>query len=182
MLTVMALVGPVQAQFWKKWFGKKKPNKPQLELQATSNTAQLREKQRQDSIANAIVYLPDTTSKTQGAPTGAQVLWDFTSANFGKVQQGTPVKQSFRLTNIGTEPVYIREATPSCGCTVASYPKEAIPPGQQATIMVNFNTAGKLGPQQKHIFITTNDPDEEGKFMLLLTGEVTGLPGPPPQE
>lgn len=76
--------------------------------------------------------------------------------NFGTIKQGDVSTYEFSFTNIGKEPLVITEAHGSCGCTVPVWPKEPIKKGDKATIKVTFNSAGKLGLQDKTITITSN--------------------------
>jgi Protein of unknown function (DUF1573) len=79
-----------------------------------------------------------------------------TKFNFGEVTQGQVVKHSFRFKNTGQNPLMICKTDVTCGCTVPSFPQENIPPGQEGEILVEFNTAGKSGFQQKNIIVHSN--------------------------
>ena len=50
----------------------------------------------------------------------------------------------------------ITNAQGSCGCTVPEWPKEPIKKGEAGKIHVTFNSAGKMGLQDKTITITSN--------------------------
>jgi hypothetical protein len=56
---------------------------------------------------------------------------------------------------------------------VPTWPHEAIKPGEKVDIQVTFNTAGKLGPQQKFIAVRTNAGEEVRN--LYLIGEVVSM-------
>lgn len=45
----------------------------------------------------------------------------------------------FRLRNAGTEPLVINNVATTCGCTVADYDKEPVPPGGTAVIKVHYH-------------------------------------------
>lgn len=76
--------------------------------------------------------------------------------NFGTIKQGDVINHEFVFTNIGKEPLIISEAHGSCGCTVPQWPKEPIKKGEKGTLKVTFNSAGKMGLQDKTITITSN--------------------------
>lgn len=76
--------------------------------------------------------------------------------DFGKIKQGESVTHEFKFKNAGKEPLIITQAQGSCGCTVPEYPKEPIKQGQTGTIKVTFNSAGKMGAQDKTVTITSN--------------------------
>jgi len=46
---------------------------------------------------------------------------------------------SFRLRNVGTEPLVINKVAATCGCTVADYDKEPVPPGGVTSIKVRYH-------------------------------------------
>ncbi len=76
--------------------------------------------------------------------------------DFGKIVQGEKVSYDFKFTNIGKGNLVISSAAASCGCTVADFPKEPIPPGKTEKITVEFNSEGKSGYVEKTITIVTN--------------------------
>jgi hypothetical protein len=76
--------------------------------------------------------------------------------DFGKITEGDVVTYDFKFKNIGNSPLIISSATATCGCTVPEYPKEPVAPGANGVIRVVFNSAGKLGMQNKIVSITAN--------------------------
>ena len=89
--------------------------------------------------------------------------------DFGKVKQNTPPTATITVTNIGTEPLIIEQATPSCGCTVSDYTKAPIAPGKTGTITATYNAAA-VGPINKTLTVKFAGADDV-KF-VKLTGEV----------
>ena len=89
--------------------------------------------------------------------------------DFGKVKQNTPPTATITVTNIGTEPLIIEQATPSCGCTVSDYTKAPIAPGKTGTITATYNAAA-VGPINKTLTVKFAGADDP-KF-IKLTGEV----------
>jgi hypothetical protein len=79
-----------------------------------------------------------------------------TKYSFGTITEGDIVKHAYKFKNTGDNPLLISRAQASCGCTVPSYPKEPIPPGGSGEIMVQFNSTGKPGHQQKNVLISSN--------------------------
>lgn len=76
--------------------------------------------------------------------------------DFGKIVQGEKVTYDFKFTNVGKSNLVISNAAASCGCTVADFPKEPIPPGKSGKITVEFNSEGKSGYTEKTITVVTN--------------------------
>ena len=89
--------------------------------------------------------------------------------DFGKVKQNVPPTATITVTNIGTAPLIIEQATPSCGCTVSDYTKSPIAPGKTGTITATYNAAA-LGPINKTLTVKFAGADDP-KF-IKLTGEV----------
>ena len=79
-----------------------------------------------------------------------------TSYNFGEIQQGESVTHDFILKNTGDADLIISAAKGSCGCTVPQWPKTPIAKGEEATIKVTFNSAGKSGKQNKTVTLVSN--------------------------
>lgn len=86
----------------------------------------------------------------------ADFKFDVTEYSYGTIKQGESVTYNFKFTNTGKEPLVITSAHGSCGCTVPDWPKEPIKKGEKGEIKVTFNSAGKMGPQDKTVTINSN--------------------------
>lgn len=85
------------------------------------------------------------------------VQWEDSLVNFGTVKQGDKIHILFHCKNTGTKPLFIVAVQPSCGCTVASYTKEAIAPGAQGNVDAIFDSGHSNTPDvRKVISVTTN--------------------------
>jgi hypothetical protein len=107
-------------------------------------------------------------------PTGPLTSINFaeTTFDFGDVDEGETVSHVYKFTNTGKEPLVIKDAKGSCGCTVPKWPKTPIPPGEQGEIQVEFNSKGKSGKQSKRVTINANtDP---AQTFLTISGNVIG--------
>lgn len=82
------------------------------------------------------------------------------------------VRAYFHFVNTGDEPVVILQAAASCGCTVPSYSREPIEPGDTATITVQFNPVGRAGRFEKSVYVRTDASHE--RFRLKVRGAVIG--------
>ena len=100
----------------------------------------------------------------------ATIAFDKVEYNFGTVNEGDIVETTFKVTNAGKTDLIITNAQASCGCTVPTWPKDPIKPGDSADIEVSFNTSGKPNRQSKSITLTTNT--ESGMETLILKGSV----------
>lgn len=76
--------------------------------------------------------------------------------DFGKLISGEQVTYSFKFKNTGKSLLIISNVGTSCGCTVSSFPKQPIKPGEGATIDVSFDSEGRHGLQSKTITVFSN--------------------------
>lgn len=106
------------------------------------------------------------------AQNGAKIEFKEETINYGTVTKGEDSgKRVFEFKNVGNEPLLIRDAKSSCGCTVPSFPKEPIAPGASGTIEVQYNM--NPGPISKTITVTTNAINKEsGMIALRIKGLV----------
>lgn len=102
----------------------------------------------------------------------SSIEWKVTTYDFGQIQQGQPVTAEFEFTNTSMIPLIINSVHPSCGCTVADYPREPVQPGKSGKISVTFNAAAR-GIFQKSVLVSTNAT--EGRASLIIKGEVAAL-------
>ncbi len=89
------------------------------------------------------------------------------SFDFGQITDGEKVSYDFKFTNTGKSPLIITSATATCGCTVPDYPKAPVAPGAEGVIRVVFDSAGKLGMQNKVVTITANTVPETTELNIL---------------
>jgi len=108
--------------------------------------------------------------------TGPVMTFPTTTVDYGKIEKGSDKVRKFSFTNTGNEPLVIKSAKGSCGCTVPTYPQEPIMPGETKTIDVSYDT-NRPGAFTKTVTLTTNEtPDTH---TLTIKGEVLV---PPTQE
>jgi Protein of unknown function (DUF1573) len=112
-----------------------------------------------------------TTANAAEAPL---MKFDKETRDFGKIKAGDKVAYDFKFTNTGKSPLIITDAVATCGCTKPEWPKTPIKPGESGVIRVVFNSAGKMGLQDKQITITANTNPAQN--MVHLIGEVTSNP------
>lgn len=122
-------------------------------------------------ISNAdLIRNPVANDGLQDTVNVAKMTFEEPQYYFGTVEEGEIVKKEFSFTNTGKIPLLIKDARSTCGCTVADWPKQPIPPGAQASIKAEFDTTNKTAKQVKTISITANTYPSVTKIELL--GEV----------
>lgn len=107
---------------------------------------------------------------------GAVMTFKVTTVDYGTIDKGADPLRKFEFTNTGTEPLIIKNAKGSCGCTVPTYPKEPIMPGETNVIEVRYDTQ-RVGPFTKTVTLTTNEAVETRT--LTIKGEVKAAPEQP---
>ncbi len=98
-------------------------------------------------------------AESQTDPSPAErttVSWSRDTLDFGVIEEGTILLDSFTVTNTGVIPYQIRSVRTSCDCTVLRYPKSPLQPGKTATIRVEFDSQGKAGLAQPGIILYDN--------------------------
>lgn len=103
---------------------------------------------------------------------GATIVFENDTYNFGKIKKGEVVTHTFIFKNSGQEPLIIKDALATCGCTVPEIPKEPIKPGEKGELKVVFNSAGKQpGPQDRSVSVTSNAINNP--VAIRVMGEIT---------
>ena len=104
----------------------------------------------------------------------AEIKFETTTYDFGKFSEKDPVvKCTFKFTNTGNAPLVIHQAIASCGCTVPSYTKDPIKPGQSGTIEVTYNGKGKYPGKFKKTITIRSNAKETGIVRLFIQGDMT---------
>jgi hypothetical protein len=114
-------------------------------------------KKEESAISSDVINVPATASgKPVEAGSAPMIVFNEEEHNFGKITQGEKVSYSFVFKNTGGSDLVISSAQGSCGCTIPSFPKEAIKSGQEGKIDVVFDSSGKSGMVQKTVTLVTN--------------------------
>ncbi len=115
----------------------------------------------------------------------ARITYEFGSdtINFGKVMQGDVLNHKFLMQSSGEEDLIIKQAKPTCGCTVAQIMAQdgegqlvpyqygkPLPPGRKIEIQATLHTQNKRGHAGSKINMFTNDP--RGQTILSLEADV----------
>jgi len=94
-----------------------------------------------------------------------------TEYDFGNIEQGKMVEFNFMITNTGGDILKITDVRASCGCTAAKPDKSELKPGESTAIKVAFNSSGRLGAQQKYVYVVTSDPSNK-EIRLKISGNI----------
>ena len=88
-------------------------------------------------------------------PNAPVMTFESEIVDYGTIEQGADGVREFKFTNTGKEPLIISNARGSCGCTVPTWPKEPIKPGENSVIKVKYDTK-RLGAINKSVTIKSN--------------------------
>ena len=118
---------------------------------------------------------PKAVDQTVSPTDAAAPLAEFETLemDYGTIEQHSDPYRYFKFTNTGDAPLIISNAKGSCGCTVPTYPKEPILPGESAEIKVRYAT-DRVGPFKKKVTLTTNEKDNVR--VLTISGTVNAKP------
>ncbi len=119
------------------------------------------------TLACSLSFSQEDSSETP-APTGPEMTFESTEVDYGEIEQGSDPLRVFNFVNTGNEPLQIKNAKGSCGCTVPQWPKEPIFPGESGKIEVRYDTK-RVGKFVKRVTITTNEGDGESGNQRVLT-------------
>lgn len=124
------------------------------------------EKERyQDIIRN-----PITANGTVDGDQVAEISFIDNSFSFDTIQEGKSIEHEFEFSNTGNVSLVISKVQSTCGCTVPSWPDQAIAPGESSKIKVIFDSEGKPKKQVKPITVIANTIPN--KTILIIEGYV----------
>lgn len=122
-----------------------------------------------------------TPANTQSLPQTAPASTSLKAENmefkkdlhdFGTIAEGPDAEVKFEFKNTGKEPIIVSSASASCGCTAPEYSKEPVLPGKKGYIKAVYHSAGRPGPFNKAITVTSN----AGVKVLTIKGTVEKAP------
>lgn len=109
-------------------------------------------------------------SRLKAEDTVAEIYWLEDLYKFGYIREGKVIKHVFEFENIGKVPYIIENVEGSCGCTIPSYTRAPILPGEKGKIVVTFNSKGKVGDNTE--FITIKGNTHPASVSLMIEGHV----------
>ncbi|WP_400081213.1 DUF1573 domain-containing protein [Winogradskyella sp. R77965] len=89
--------------------------------------------------------------------------------DYGTVEQNSDGTRLFTFTNTGDAPLIITKVKTTCGCTVPSYSKAPILPGEAGQVNIKYDTK-RLGAFTKTVTVISNA--EGGNKILKIKGNI----------
>lgn len=87
-------------------------------------------------------------------------------------ENDAPRTVSFVFRNVSPSPVTVTRIQTSCGCTAASFGKQAVAPGQEGTITLRYNPKNRPGTVDTEAYVYTSASEKHPVARLSLTGNV----------
>lgn len=112
--------------------------------------------------------------ETKTTENGPEIEFDKLTHDYGDVPYNGNGECVFTFTNTGNEPLIIQKPKSSCGCTVPTWPKEPILPGESDVIKVTYKTT-RVGTISKSITVTSN-AKTNSTVVLRIKGRVLEQP------
>ena len=113
-------------------------------------------------------------AQTTEVQNGPEISFEKVVHDYGNVPYNGNGECEFRFTNTGNEPLLVQKPKSSCGCTIPSWPKEPILPGESEVIKVTYKT-NRPGVINKTVTVTSNAM-KNSTVVLRIKGTVMDQP------
>ncbi len=120
-------------------------------------------------LSASALFAQDAT-KDVVAQNGPEISFKETAHDYGLILLNGDGTYEFEFKNTGNEPLILSQPRSSCGCTVPSWPRQPILPGESDKIKVTYNTSIK-GRFQKSVTVISNAITNKN-VVLTIKGEV----------
>lgn len=84
------------------------------------------------------------------------------------ILQGEKQNIVVKIQNTGEHPLKIENVLPSCGCTIATFPKSAIRPGEFGLLQLEYNSNKNIGDVRIYTTIVANTKERYHTFMFKI--------------
>lgn len=123
------------------------------------------------AFLGVFAYSQSTVATTVTNSNGPKVKFETMDVDYGTINQNSEPFRTVKFKNIGKEPLIIKSATGNCGCTVPTWPREAVMPGESGEIKIRYSTE-RVGQINKKVTITTNETEGENVHILNVKGNI----------
>jgi len=122
-------------------------------------------------LMNAVVAQNQEAAEKVNGP---EITFKKDLHDYGQIYVNSDGSCTFEFTNTGNEPLILSQPRSSCGCTVPSWPRQPILPGESEKITVTYNTS-KAGPINRSVTILSN-AKKNNSIVLRIKGSVVAKP------
>lgn len=88
-------------------------------------------------ISSANAQVITSPNDVNAKSSNASIKFETTSHSFGNIIEGQIARYDFKFINTGTEPLILSNVSASCGCTTPKWPREALAPENQQSLLLN---------------------------------------------
>jgi uncharacterized protein (DUF58 family) len=113
----------------------------------------------------AAVFSAMAQNDTQAAK--PVITFEESTHDFGDIAQGEKVSHVFKFKNTGSAPLILQNVQTTCGCTATDWPRDPVAPGKSGQITASFNSAGKMGKQNKVITVISNASNSPERVSIV---------------
>ncbi len=113
-------------------------------------------------------------SEEKKTANGPEITFEETVFDYGEIMLNGDGTHEFEFTNTGNEPLILSRPRSSCGCTVPTWPRQPILPGDKEKIKVTYNT-NRAGAFNKTVTILSNAKNASS-VVLRIKGTVVNAP------
>ena len=113
-------------------------------------------------------------SEEKKTTNGPEITFEETVFDYGEIMLNGDGTHEFEFTNTGNEPLILSRPRSSCGCTVPTWPRQPILPGDKEKIKVTYNT-NRAGAFNKSVTILSNAKNSSS-VVLRIKGKVVTTP------
>ena len=121
---------------------------------------------QQEAMDTDIIHNPQSAQGYDEGEKMPVISFEEDMHDFGRLTMGENISYSFKFTNKGNADLIISGCSATCGCTVASYPKDRIAPGSSDYITVSFSSEGRRGQQFQEVTVMTNAQPSRTKLRI----------------
>jgi len=140
-----------------------------ISLLVTACGEKVSENVHTDQQQNPDMSVTQNTDQQANSNSKAELTFEQTSFDFGRIPFGEPVSHAFKFTNTGQSPLKLLEVKPSCGCTTPQYTKTEVMPGEKGEILLQYDGKGS-GIVSKTATVTANTAQQT--YQISFTAEV----------
>lgn len=136
--------------------------------QAPQNQNVDKEKMEQERLAKEKAEQEKAAAQANN-PNAPIIKFDKMEHDYGTIEMNADGNCEFKFTNEGKEPLILSNVRSSCGCTVPTWPRQPILPGQSEVIKVKYDTK-RVGLISKTITVYSNA--KEAQVTLKIKGNI----------
>ena len=118
-------------------------------------------------LFGAVAAFAQENTVTTPDPNAPVITFKDSKHDFGDIKQGDVVSYVFEFENTGKSPLILSQVQTTCGCTTPKWPREPIAPGAKSSITAQFNSAGKMGQQNKVITVISNASNSPERVTII---------------